>query len=137
MFTHQYGEQAPIWQEPAPSITILSTSINKDSKSKYAAYEISTMSGSRIHRRYSQFVKLESKLKQTRVGGLPALPHKQIWGSFEPNFLDRRRSELQTYLQELILIQGMEENQDLMSFLGMDVVRNSEETADPFMYRTK
>ncbi|KAE9036274.1 hypothetical protein PR003_g9484 [Phytophthora rubi] len=75
----------------------------------------------RISRRFSDFDQLHSRLVR-RFGDLieVALPEKQWFGRFDPNFLIKRQASLQEYLDGLLLVPGILDDASLQHFLELE-----------------
>lgn len=72
----------------------------------YASYLVSirTSRGQylRFHRRYTDFTVLHHCLKQF-YDNVPDIPGRTFVARFDPNFLDRRRQQLEWFLMEVLL----------------------------------
>ncbi|KAG7386235.1 hypothetical protein PHYPSEUDO_000556 [Phytophthora pseudosyringae] len=75
----------------------------------------------RISRRFSDFDQLHSRLVR-RFGDLieAALPEKQWFGRFDPNFLVKRQASLQEYLDGLLQVPGILDDASLQHFLELE-----------------
>ncbi len=72
-------------------------------------------------RRFSQFDLIHKRLKQAFPHAkLPVLPPKRWIGSLDTHFVDRRRIELQRYLQTLLDTRVLRKSVELRCFMGPD-----------------
>ncbi|QRV97765.1 sorting nexin-12 [Ceratobasidium sp. AG-Ba] len=86
------------------------------------ALDGSFSSGWGVARRYSEFYQMHTRLKE-RFTAVRALefPGKRLVTSLSNNFVDSRRVALEKYLQNLILVPGVCESDELRSFLSRQV----------------
>ncbi|KAG8768998.1 Intermediate filament protein [Ceratobasidium sp. 428] len=79
-------------------------------------------SGWGVARRYSEFYQMHTRLKE-RYAAVRALefPGKRLVTSLSNNFVDSRRSALEKYLQNLVLVSSVCESDELRSFLSRQV----------------
>ncbi|KAG9125011.1 Intermediate filament protein [Ceratobasidium sp. 392] len=79
-------------------------------------------SGWGVARRYSEFYQMHTRLKERYVA-VRALefPGKRLVTSLSNNFVDSRRTALEKYLQNLILVPSVCESDELRSFLSRQV----------------
>lgn len=74
-----------------------------------------------ISRRFSDFDQLHSRLQRSFGDLIGArIPEKQWFGRFDPNFLLKRQSGLQEYLESLLLVPGILEDRSLQHFLELE-----------------
>lgn len=75
-----------------------------------------------ISRRYNDFDLLNQRLKQQYPGQFRsiALPEKQWFGRFDPNFLSKRQDQLQVYLDAVLQLPNVLEHRVLQHFLEIE-----------------
>ena len=71
-----------------------------------------------VEKRYSSFDRLHDELSEKFVVPLPALPGKKWFGNHEPEFVEQRARELQTYLQQLVRLPTVGRCELVMTFLA-------------------
>ena len=119
---------------------ILSCSFTHDEFSDYqiAWYEVETTrleDGARtvVHRRFKEFADLNSQIKQNLKGHhlrwtippLPDKPLKQMTDHRDPQFIEDRRANLETYIQAMVAVPHVSNMICIKAFLGvMDQVRH-------------
>lgn len=72
-----------------------------------------------VHRRYSDFQALEDAIQSSEVQGMTTrLPKRRFWGNYDSQFLERRRTDLEAYLQALLAHDVLCEDTFVLDFLG-------------------
>jgi len=106
------------------NVSIPETFLQQEAENQYTIFNIRLSSNIRnwqVLRRYSQFLSLHEILsRKTPSFGhkLPQLPGKRVFGSsLEPHFVEQRRQDLQTYLQQLCKIAEVWDSKDFIAFL--------------------
>ena len=89
----------------------------------YAAYVIKSTKGSKVaekERRFREFERLNKSLKKliTKDCVLPSASSKIGVRNLTPEFLDSRVKDLDAYLQNVIKIPGIQDNEDFQKFIG-------------------
>jgi len=91
-------------------------------KSKFVIFDIMVHAGQRqwmVHRRYSDFVALEEAVASRDVKGMERrLPRRRFYGNYDAAFLERRRADLEAYLQALVGHAVLAEEPYVLDFLG-------------------
>eukprot|EP00923_Selenidium_pygospionis_P037487 GHVN01065742.1.p1 GENE.GHVN01065742.1~~GHVN01065742.1.p1 ORF type:complete len:1310 (+),score=159.59 GHVN01065742.1:359-4288(+) len=73
-----------------------------------------------VSRRFSDFVKLHNELRRVGICNLPELPPKKMLRKMDPEFVERRRQLLETYLQRLIGEEDVKNEDALWEFIRAD-----------------
>lgn len=121
----------------ATHITVSDPVQHADGLNKYTSYRVdfrppmqegdvivpSTMPGSAVLRRYSDFLWLYDRLHADRPGSVvPPLPEKQPVGRFSPAFVEERRRQLERFLRRVAVHPELQECSCLDTFLRADDV---------------
>ncbi len=115
-----------IWNPRSEPYTV--SVISYDSAKKYAGlkafiiYNIKTEKlPNVINRRYNQFLWLYNCLKERYPNiCLPTLPEKTMTGNFDENFIERRKRQLELWLNRLSAHPVIRENESFIHFLMAD-----------------
>jgi sorting nexin-1/2 len=86
-----------------------------------------------VIRRYNDFVWLSERLAEEFPGAInPPLPEKHVIGinRFEPEFIERRRKELERYLARVAAHEELSTSQYFMTFLQADDAALAEKKED-------
>lgn len=109
---------------------------NKDSSDAFILYEVTTILRDRpegpghvTHKRFSEFDQLHklvrssfsAKLNRSKEFVMPTKPKKTLMKRFDEASVQKRRIELETYLQELIRIPAIGSNPDVLRFLNVPI----------------
>jgi hypothetical protein len=89
----------------------------------FSAYEIRVLETNEIvKKRYREFDKLYLQLKaQFPHQNIPKLPKKKLFGNMDENFVEKRRLQLQTWLNTISQLPGVEESGWVANFLWTDL----------------
>ena len=117
---------------------------NKDSADAYILYEVTTILRDRpegpghvTHKRFSEFDQLHklvrssfsAKLNRSKEFVMPNKPKKTLMKRFDEASVQKRRVELEAYLQELIRIPAIGSNPDVLRFLAVPIGGSQHDTA--------
>jgi hypothetical protein len=109
---------------------------NKESADAYILYEVTTILRDRpegpghvTHKRFSEFDQLHklvrssfsAKLNKSKEFVMPTKPKKTLMKRFDEASVQKRRLELELYLQELIRIPAIGSNPDVLRFLNVPI----------------
>ena len=109
---------------------------NKESADAYILYEVTTIlcdrpegPGHVTHKRFSEFDQLDklvrssfsAKLNKSKEFVMPTKPKKTLMKRFDEVSVQKRRLELELYLQELIRIPVIGSNPDVLRFLNVPI----------------
>ncbi|KAL7686885.1 putative Phox domain, PX domain superfamily protein [Plasmopara halstedii] len=89
---------------------------------KYASYELQIQNGRRSWKRLRRFSEFDELLASVRfkAGKLPELPPKTYCcRDLNPDFLARRKDQLQDFLHHLLQIRGIADDDHVRRFLGL------------------
>ena len=91
-------------------------------KRKYAAYVINTQpKGFVVERRYNQFLEFRKELVRLNPGYIIApIPKKKSGKKFEPEFLNKRRKQLQLFLNDALRHPLLRSDEILVQFLSLN-----------------
>ena len=125
------------------AITVPHVSLKRGSNggSLFAVFEIkveANCSGQRLqwthHRRYTDFMELHRKLSQLGFAGLPELPGKRLMNNLAEQFLQKRRAQLESYLQQTTNSPEASTCPSFMNFIGaVQFIDTSEANRDDNM----
>ena len=89
----------------------------------FSAYEIKVVeTGELVRKRYREFDKLYDQLKaQLPNSTIPKLPKKKFFGNMDHEFVEKRRLQLQNWLNEVSRIPGVEESGWVSNFLWTEL----------------
>lgn len=89
----------------------------------FTAYEIKVVeTGELVRKRYREFDKLYDQLKAQLPGStIPKLPKKKLFGNMDSEFVEKRRAQLQNWLNEISRIPGVEESGWVSNFLWTEL----------------
>ena len=89
----------------------------------FTAYEIKVVeTGELVRKRYREFDKLYDQLKAQLPGAtIPKLPKKKFFGNMDSEFVEKRRLQLQNWLNEVSRIPGVEESGWVSNFLWTEL----------------
>jgi hypothetical protein len=89
----------------------------------FSAYEIKVVeTGELVRKRYREFDKLYFQLKAQLVGiAVPKLPKKKFFGNMDESFVEKRRLQLQLWLNTVSRLPGVEESGWVSNFLWTDL----------------
>eukprot|EP01035_Chromulina_nebulosa_P024194 gene24194-31452_t len=98
--------------------------VNGELKKDHVIYEIHVCCGFKrwaVYRRYKDFCFLDQQLRKLFAEIMPALPPKRIFrSSTDPEFVDERRIQLESYLKALVGNSSVWTRNDLALFLDND-----------------
>eukprot|EP00741_Cyanophora_paradoxa_P024046 tig00021721_g23221.t1 len=103
---------------------IVGSATVRDAKKAHTVYIVEVKKGAepswRLYKRYSQFDEFNDQLKE-RFPRIPKFPGKRFFGdSMEASFVQKRRAELDTYLQGLLIQQAIASSVVVRAFLESD-----------------
>lgn len=89
----------------------------------FSAYEIKVNeTGELVRKRYREFDKLYFQLKAQLSGiTVPKLPKKKFFGNMDESFVEKRRLQLQTWLNTVARLPGVEESGWVSNFLWTEL----------------
>lgn len=89
----------------------------------FSAYEIRVLETNElVRKRYREFDKLYFQLKAHFPSlNVPKLPKKKLFGNMEDAFVEKRRSQLQQWLNSIASLPGVEESGWVANFLWTDL----------------
>jgi len=89
----------------------------------FSAYEIRVVETNElVKKRYREFDKLYFQIKaQLPNSNVPKLPKKKFFGNMDESFVEKRRLQLQTWLNTVARLPGVEESGWVSNFLWTDL----------------
>jgi PX domain/Variant SH3 domain/SH3 domain len=113
------------------SVSIASTELKHGKSAKYTMYKVNvTLTDAQgpvswtLARRYSQFYNLHYELVRkfrpllTQAGA--QFPSKKFFGRFDSSFVDRRRVQLELYVQTIVRVPQIRDGKDVRLFLEVE-----------------
>lgn len=108
------------------AVAVLSWCENRATSSSFVEYIIDVANGQLswiVRRRFTEFEKLANSMESlfgasTSPPRLPELPGK-LYGNHSPERLERRKDELHSYLQQLLLVPDVSTSAPFMVFIGI------------------
>ncbi|XP_078253392.1 sorting nexin-16 isoform X2 [Rhinoraja longicauda] len=112
------------WDERPPTPTMLGYEVMEE-RAKFTVYKILVKNHLEenwvVFRRYTDFSRLNDKLKEMFPGFRLALPPKRWFkDNYDPNFLEERQLGLQAFLQNLVAHKDIANSTSVRQFLCLD-----------------
>ncbi|XP_059835351.1 sorting nexin-16 [Hypanus sabinus] len=112
------------WEDRPPTPTMLGYEVMEE-RAKFTVYKILVKNHPEeswvVFRRYTDFSRLNDKLKEMFPGFRLALPPKRWFkDNYDPNFLEERQLGLQAFLQNLVAHKDIANSTSVREFLCLD-----------------